>query len=186
MTKNTAISALYTDRRFNECIGKMNPVHLQNDLRQEVMMVLLEKPSDVIVAMAERDELLYYSMRVVCNLMKRERNGFIQKYRHVFEEVQDTAEDVCMDDITADVDLCPSVKCVLNGRVMKETREDAAIEKIAHVFSTLHWYDQQIFLDYVRTGSFSAIEKETRIPRQSTFKTVQKTIQKIKQHVQLD
>lgn len=86
-TKNEIITALYESREFNECIGKMEPDHLQDDLRSEVMLILLETPEEKIKQLHERNELKFYTVRVILNLIQSKSSPFYKKFRQPYAEL---------------------------------------------------------------------------------------------------
>lgn len=51
VTKNDIIAQLYNDQDIANAIGKMNPVELQDDLRQEMFLVLCEMDGTRLIEM---------------------------------------------------------------------------------------------------------------------------------------
>jgi hypothetical protein len=200
MTRNKMIEEVYNSNAFDECIKKMNPRHLQEDLRMEVMMVLLELPEE---KMHESGMLLPYTIRIIGNMAVGGWNGFHKTYRdgriidiefcqkvgqqskssmfHHSKINVEQYEDICMDGIDSNVDLCPSVKAVLNGRVVREQRED----KVVEIVNGLRWHDREILKLYATLGSYRKVEKDTGIPWESVYKIVQRVSKKIIQYARL-
>jgi len=158
----------------------MEPAHLRDDLRAEVIAVLCER--DDVAAMHERGELLFFAIRMVCNMIKSNRSTFARKYRTMHEELNG------MD--VADLPV--------NGRMQKEALEEPVYEIFLKLKPLVHsrsftWcedlkpimkpYDQNIVSLYMKLGSFRLIEEETGIPWESCYKTFNNAMRKIKEHV---
>lgn len=178
MTRATVLQQIYLSKEFNNLIQNIDPKHIRDDLKSEVMLVLCEMNEHQLMKIKD---VVGYACKMVVNMGIGGWNGFHKKYRREYTEVEDSGEEVCFDDVDNKVELCPSIKCVLNGRVVKEERED----KLVKVVEGLYWYDAAMLKLYVEKGSFRKIEKDTGIPWESAYKTVRKAIKKIKQHVEL-
>lgn len=161
--RNQIIADLYTSEQFNTLINKMHPDHLRDDLRSEVMVILCSKPSELIIAMGDSGELMWYVTRVVLNMVRSNSSKFTKQYRMLFTDVipeQQVKE--------------------LNGRVHREFMEDKVKQ---YIKQELYWYDKEITEMYMRLGSFQLISKETGIPQMSCYKTVRRVIGKIRREV---
>lgn len=81
-TKNEIITAMYNSKEFNDCINKMEPDHLRDDLRAEVILILLETADDKIMKLHEqKDGLKFYTVRIILNLIQSKTSSFYKKYR---------------------------------------------------------------------------------------------------------
>lgn len=164
MCKNDIIQELYTSREFNECIGKMEPEHLRDDLKAEVVLILLEMEEKKIQKLHERKELKFFTVRIILNLIQSKTSFFFKQYRQQYKEVSErhAYEE---GDIT--------------DREEKEGIEDRALCEV----DNLYWYNKEMVLLYLKHGNYRAIEEKTRIPYSSAYKTIQKSLQEIKQKV---
>lgn len=81
MSKNEIIEELYRSKEFNDCINKMEPEHLRDDLKAEVVLILLETEGAKIKALYERNELKYFTVRIILNLIQSRSSPFYKKYR---------------------------------------------------------------------------------------------------------
>jgi hypothetical protein len=166
VTKNEIVAELFQSREFNECIGKMEPEHLRDDLRSEVILILLESPEEKIRQMHERggQELKYYTVRVILNLIQSKTSKFYKQYRQQLIEITDkfTCEEQDIQE-----------------RENREQLEEKAISEI----SNLYWYNKELLQLYMKHGNYRAIEEKTRIPYSSAYKTIQASIEQIKQKV---
>jgi hypothetical protein len=80
-TKNQIIAELYESREFNDCIGKMEPEHLRDDLRAEVMLILLETDERKLLDIHANGGLKFYTVRIILNLIQSKTSSFYKKYR---------------------------------------------------------------------------------------------------------
>lgn len=142
----------------------MKPEHLRDDLRSEVILILLEKPQEKIEELYRNRELGFYAAGIIFNLIKNGSNSFYKTYRRQVTDV--VPESMIIDQ-------------GLEERLRREQNYDKAVELI----QSLEWYDRNIVELYLQLGNYRAIEKETKIPWESAYHTVQKAIKKIKQHV---
>lgn len=71
---------------FQECAKICKDADLCADLSQEVTMVLMEKPSELIEGLNERGEILFYTHRIAKNLFNSKTSPFYYKYKKFKEE----------------------------------------------------------------------------------------------------
>lgn len=161
MTKNEVITNLYNSKNFNDCIRKMEPTHLQEDLKSEVISVVCEWPEEKVIGLSERKELEFYVVRVILNQVKSKTSPFAKKYRQRTEELKGHEVSDCHD---------------LNERALKEELEDIAIKEI----DQLYWYDAELVRLYLKLGNFRAIQDHTGIPFISCYKNIQKSLKILK------
>lgn len=87
------VEKVYTSQWFKEVIEKMEPKQLQEDLRQEVIMVLLELGEQRITQMEADGMLKFYTIRTILNMIKSDRSKFFTMFRN-YEEIADIKEQV--------------------------------------------------------------------------------------------
>lgn len=162
MTKNQIIENLFTGKNFTDCIGKMEPRHLQEDLKMEVISIVCEWPEEKIVQLYKDKALEFYVVRVILNQATSPRSGFYYKFR------KDQAVE-----LTANI---PDNKEDQREREVKETIEHIALEEI----NKLYWYDAEMIRLYMKLGSFRAIEEHTGIPFISCYKNIKKSLATLK------
>lgn len=160
ITKNQIIARLYTGKNFCECISKMEPVYLQEDLKQEVITIVCGWDEDKIKNLHERGELEFYVVRVILNQIKSDRSPFYKYYRQRFAELPRNIID----------------ESIESERVINEALEDYTMEQI----DRLYWYDKEMVKLYLKLGSFRAIEKDTGIPFISCYKNIKKSLAVLK------
>lgn len=159
MTKNEILSELFTSKDFNQCIKKMKPENLQDELKAEVALILCEKPEDLILGLASRKELRFYTVRIILNLIQSNTSQFYKKFRVNNLELSEIIE--------------PTI-------IEYDERKDTAISEI----DNLYWYDREILKLYAEHGTYRKVEEVTGIPFESVYKTVMKNCKIIRDRLQ--
>lgn len=159
MTKNEILSELFTSKDFNQCIRKMKPESLQDELKAEVALILCEKPEDLIIGLADRKELRFYTVRIILNLIQSNTSQFYKKFRVNNLELSEISE--------------PTI-------IEYDERKDTAISEI----DNLYWYDREILKLYAEHGTYRKVEEVTGIPFESVYKTVMKNCKIIRDRLQ--
>jgi hypothetical protein len=195
MSRNAIIEALFTGKNFTDCINKMEPDHLREDLRQEVILIVCEIPEEKIIGLHQRKQLDFFVVKIILNQIKSSSSPFAKKYRQQNVEFRDTPKDVGLGDVsfTGEVYSVASIaestkhfcsdsldeKINLDERELRELIEDMAIEEV----DKQYWYNKGLIELYKKHGNYRAIERETGIPYISAYKTIQKSFKEIKQKV---
>lgn len=164
-TKNEIVTELYNSKDFNDCIGKMEPEHLRDDLRSEVTLILLETDERRLVDMHANGGLRYYTVRIIINSILSKSSPFYKRYRQQAAELVDR--------------FSAGEEQDFEERMTREEIEDKALSEI----DNLYWYNTKMVRLYMEMGNYRAIEKDTGIPYSSAYKTIQKSIEQIKEKV---
>lgn len=163
----------------------MEPDHLREDLKSEVILIICELPEERLMALYESKGLEFYTVKVILNLIKSNTSPFAKMFRN--QSVQYVEHEY----LTSGVEYFNrsiAGYCALKSadhpdehqkRVHKEEKEDQAIGEIEN----LYWYDAEIIRLRMEHGSFRAIEKKTGIPYSSCFKTFQRAVKTIQQRL---
>lgn len=159
VTKNDIIANLYNDKDIADAIGKMNPVELQDDLRQEMFLVLCEMDGTRLIEMHKNGFLKYYLVRTMLTMIKSDRSTFHSKFRRVFQEIGCSIED---------------------KPVVMDQNNEVTHNNIDQVMKELHWYENGIFKLYAENRNISELSRQTQIPYRSLSKTIADTRKKIK------
>jgi DNA-directed RNA polymerase specialized sigma24 family protein len=159
VTKNEIISKLYNDQDIANAIAKMNPVELQDDLRQEMFLVLCEMDDTRLIEMHKNGFLKYYLVRTMLTMIKSDRSTFHNKFRRIFQEIGCAVED---------------------KPVPVDENNEALHVGIESVMKELHWYENGIFKLYAENKNISELSRQTSIPYRSLSKTISDTRKKIK------
>lgn len=165
MGKNEIVAELYQSKEFNDCINKMEPDHLRDDLKAEVTLILLETEERRLFEIYAAGALKFYTVRIILNLIQSKTSLFYKRYRQQVAEITDRF----MADEQLDIE----------ERMTREDMEDQAMKEI----DNLYWYNAGIVKLYLKHGNYRAIEQDTGIPYSSAYKTIQKSFQEIKQKV---
>lgn len=190
MGKNEIVEQLFTSKEFNDCINKMEPDHLRDDLRAEVALILLETEERKLVEIHRSGGLKYYTARIIVNCIMSKTSPFYKKFRQYYTAI-DIQQDYsgnnyvseikrvsrALDKMSIDLQLTPDEDH--EEREAREELEDKAIKEI----DNLYWYNGAMVKLYLKHGNYRAIEEETRIPYTSAYKTIQKSLTEIKQKV---
>lgn len=163
MTKQNIITEYYNSQWMNDAIGKMQPEDLQQDLKQEVFMVLLEMDEEKLLELHANGFLKFYAVRTMLNMIKSDRSKFYQMFRNFVEfGSKDQAEEVCQERAEVCFD------CAFNT-----SREQL--------------YEKDMFWHYTYTFDRNALalSKETGIPYKTVTRTLQNAKQRIKCYLQL-
>lgn len=161
MTRTLIIEQLFTGKNFNDCISKMEPEHLRDDLKMEVIAAVCEWPEDKVTALHWEGKLEFYVVRVIINMLSNKYSPFFKKFR--IQTLQLTNMEIA--EIYA-----------LEERELREKREDAVMGEI----DNLPWYSATMLRLYMQKGNYRALQDATGIPFISCYKTVQKAIKDLK------
>ena len=149
---------MYLDKDISQAIGKMQPVELQDDLRQEIFLVLCEMDNDRLMGMWTSGYLKYFVVRTMLNMAKSDRSTFFNQFRRSFTEYCDNYE-------KAD-----------EGSEINEEIDS----KLKQSMGELHWYEKNVFELYAENGrNILKLSRDTKIPYRSLFKTVTKVKKKL-------
>lgn len=168
MNREQIIHQLFTGKNFNDCIGKMEPAALREDLRQEVILIICELDPDLLIGLWERRELEFYTVKVILTQTRGNRTSFYKKFRDSSVLHTDTFPELSASGID------------IEERQLREMIEDMAVEEV----DKLYWYNRGLIELYKKHGNFRAIEKETGIPYTSCFKSIKKSFTEIRQKLQ--
>lgn len=151
MKRENIITELYQSKDINEAISKMQPIELQEDLRQEVFLVLCEMDEEKLFGMYEQGYLKYFIVRTILNMAKSDRSNFYRKFRQVYQEIPVTYE------------------------LPKDEYDETLVIKLEQGMEILHWYEAELLKLYSQNGkNLLAISRETKIPYRSLLKTIRK------------
>ena len=160
MVKNEILAQYWTSKEVNDAFDKMHPEELQYDLKAEVFLVLCEMNEDKLVGMYERNELKFYIVRIMLNMIKSDRSTFYKNYRNYTEFVD-------QDFISDDYD------------------RTNMFEKLEANMDGLHWYNKEILKLYAIDFKKNAKElsRKTGIPYMSIIRTINKTKKQMKTNI---
>jgi len=188
VTRDKIITELFTSKNFNDCISKMEPPHLREDLKQEIILIVCEWPEDRITEMYDRNQLEFFVVRTILNQVKSNTSPFAKKYRRFFLSLseyiinlQDRDDSGRISKLHTNIIKQASINAVdIEERI---EREDFELKVVSEV-DNLYWYNAELVKLYMKHGNYRAIQKETRIPFISCYKTIQKSFQELRSRVE--
>ena len=172
----------------------MEPVHLQDDLKGEVALVVCEWPEEKVLTLHQAGRLEFYVVRVILNMLTNKYSPFYKKFRNInvlyTERISNINGVATYEGDEARFDFSDLNKKLDNivreqgqdlvdftERERKETTEDWVLKEI----DRLYWYDAELLRIYLRVGNFRAMEAETGIPYTSCYNNVKKSMAILKQ-----
>jgi hypothetical protein len=160
MVKNEILAQYWTSKEVNDAFEKMHPEELRYDLKAEVFLVLCEMNEDKLVGLYERNELKFYIVRIMLNMIKSDRSTFYKNYRNYTEFVD-------QDYVSDDYD------------------KTNMFEKLEANMNGLHWYNKEILKLYAIDFKKNAKElsRKTGIPYMSIIRTINKTKKQMKTNI---
>jgi hypothetical protein len=164
---NQYIEEIYTSQRFNDVVRKIDPVELQDDLRQEVAMELLNMDCEIVCKMYEDGRLLNYSIGIIWMMGTKQKGMFYKLYKKKdFEKAYEwmmsqTGTDVSMDSVKI-------AKKVLNKKLTIDPNQ-------AH--------ESIIFTKYVELRSCQKVADFFGIPQLHVFQVVKKMKKELKKAI---
>ncbi len=158
MDKNKIIEQYWLNDEVNQAFAKMQPEELQYDLKVEVFMVLLEMSDEKLFGLNERNEIRFYIVRTMLNMIKSDRSQFWKKYRNYTE---------------------------YNGKEVAEVENNSVIDVMEQGIENLHWYQKEILRLYTFDFNKNAKElsRQTGIPYMSIIRTLKQTKTELKKHI---
>jgi hypothetical protein len=160
MVKNKILTQYWTSKEVNDAFEKMQPEELRYDLKAEVFLVLCEMNEEKLIGMFERNELKFYIVRIMLNMIKSDRSTFYKNYRNYTEF---TDQDFVIDDYD----------------------KTSMFEKLEENMEGLHWYNKEILKLYAIDFKKNAKElsRKTGIPYMSIVRTINKTKKHMKTNI---
>jgi DNA-directed RNA polymerase specialized sigma24 family protein len=167
MGANDILAEFFRSPQLDRLINKMNPPELRDDLRQELMLILLQKPAALIEGLHRDKALNFYAARVVLNMVQSSRSPFHYAFRkdppipfeewhadrHGFDPIEERAE--------------------FDARQAEEDGEVDEYRRMMVALDTFGWYHRKLFLLYLETGcNASEVERLTKIPSRSVRNSV--------------
>lgn len=164
----SAIMELYkTGEIVRACQRITQGNQLAQDLAQEAVLILLQKPPSQINGMHQRKELRWYTTRLIMILWRGEWSDFTAKYRHfepILEPQPNQAEN-------PDQEYNQTIDRLIE---IMETEMDSWAKQDAYP------YDKNLLIEVVEAGSMTQVSKETKIPYRSVVWTIEKAKNKIR------
>jgi len=158
MDRNKIIEQYWLNDEVNQAFAKMQPEELQYDLKMEVFLVLLEMDEKKLIGLYERNEIRFYIVRTMLNMIKSDRSQFWKKYRNYTEYKE---------------------------KDIADTENNCVISTMEKGIENLHWYQKEILKLYAFDFNKNAKElsRHTGIPYMSIIRTLKQTKNELKKHI---
>jgi len=179
MTRDQIIHDLFTGRNFRDAIEKMEPAHLREDLKMEVMVEVCTWTDEKVIDLYTRGKLGFYVAKVMLHMVINKYSPFYKKYRAMVSEYDDGGNAFLEDEEWQPAKVTSGIAVHVDdiqAREIRELREDKALAEIEN----LYWYDQELVRLYIQHGNYRAIEAATGIPWESAYKSIQKSLKHIR------
>lgn len=159
------LTELYNSNDLDDCIRKMVKPHHQQDFKQELFLILHEKPSQLIIDLKKNKGLTYYVVRIILNLVNQKRNVYHKKY-------SDST-------VIYDNDIVYQVQDESDPIEERKSKEERELVLVDHINNRL---DDQFKTPYYRMlvhlvnqhGSQRAVSRLTGIPVSSISEAVKR------------
>jgi DNA-directed RNA polymerase specialized sigma24 family protein len=186
MNSNDAIMALHKSGELQKLCRTVAPPRYADDLIQEVLLALLEKPAAKILEMHAAGYFKWYVVRMACNMYSSKHSGFHKVYRHF--DLIDHGITINLD--IGKVDL--EINTIDNLQQPEEEycietdqREQQRIDRCNQAYQKLstgkdYPYEQKLLDLYLKVGNVSKISRETGIPYRTLLHQLKAIIQRIK------
>jgi hypothetical protein len=141
--RESIITALYYDDSVNLFIKKIRPIHLQDDFKQELFLIISQEQDERIIALYREHKLNYYVARIMCNMFYSKTSRFYYQY----------------------------VKRQDQNFIVHHSNTELE-QKAVNALKSLNWYEQEILRLYAELGSCRKVQAETMISHKSIMNTV--------------
>ncbi len=156
METKEILEKIYRSDELKECVSKIRPVTIQQDVLQCTFTELLLKDKEIILDLYARNKLMAYIAKMIYNMVRWERGSF---------RSSETKEILLQE--------------------LPEIIDEQKNEIIVVPLQKIHWYEAKILELYAELGTYRKVAEVTGIPHISIYHTVQKARKNIKKHIDL-
>jgi DNA-directed RNA polymerase specialized sigma24 family protein len=167
------IAQLFTDKKFNDFLTKVSSPSLLEDLKQEVMLILLEYDRTKLQAIWDKPKSLggisglrYFAIRIALNQYRSSTSPFYKKFKRDAQEYID--DNMAVEDIE-----------------LIDDDELSLLDSIVSFYEgykpNLYWFDAEIFELYLELGSYRAVSEQVNIPQRTIGTTCKKVKDKLRE-----
>lgn len=129
--RDEILISLYEAPEIAQAIGKMEPEHLRDDLRQEMFLAVCKLPECRLVEMFENGHLKWFMLATMRNMIMSSDNSFHRTYRRSVEITREAQEQAV------------------------DTYDEGLLNRVNSVIDSLGFFDQSIFRLYVEHDNSS-------------------------------
>lgn len=156
---SSIIQDVYLNPSINTTIGKIKPVELRDDLRQEMALCLLEMPCHRVISIQAENGLVKFAMRVLMNMATGTKNKFYRTYKR--KEITQAIE------YFRALQPLPSVPDHATKKIHYHFEKKVSGDK-----NEAHEY--KVFTKYMELGSCQKVADYYGIPKQHVWEVVRK------------
>lgn len=138
---------MYSDAKVNQVIGKIEPVELQDDLKQELFLILLEYDCHKLTKIRDEGKALFFIIKILTNLAFSKNSTFYYKYK---KNDRDKAHQYLLSMTGKELTGADKAKAVLEEKMLKSAKD-------AH--------ESIIFNKYMESLNCSEVARYFGIPR---------------------
>ena len=149
------LADIYTSKEFEDMMTKYRHESLRDDMKQYIILQMLEKPETLIIELHNKGRLKEYICRVFWNTTRMSKYNKFTKEAKLFEPLPGNVEEI----------------------------ESEAPDSLKIDLSGIYWYKARILEKYAEMGSYKAVSDDTGIPVSSIFRTVQQARKAYKQKI---
>ena len=167
MKCNDIIEQLYNSDKINDLIYKIHPIELQQDLRQELAVTLLEYDCDKLIKISNEGNILGFAMQIIWTLGTSTRSKFYKIFK---QDNNSKAFEYIRMQMGAEMPINVIVKA---ERYLENKMQGNSME--AH--------ESIIFKKYVELRSCVDVAKYFEIPKDHVFSVVKKMRNELKRAI---
>jgi hypothetical protein len=158
LDRNLIIQELWQSKDVDDAIKKMHPVEMQEDLKSELFLVVAELDENKLIELYKKNQLKFYMVRVMINMVRSSKSKFYKNYRNYQEYIPIEIQENEQVDVT---------------NIMLEHIEG------------LYWYNKTILHLYTFEFNKNAKElsRQTGIPYQSIIRSLNDTKRELKKKI---
>lgn len=168
------IEDIYGSPEITECIERVIDPRYREDFKQELFLILLEKPCDEIVDVSEGNRFKWFVVRIILNQRRQQRAMYHTKY---IDKRTEYDTDKVM------YSLPPSEVNTMEERIMREKKEEQLIEELSGIDIKMGnkrfpVYERLVEL-IVEYGGMREVSRRTGIP----IATVSTAVKRVRTHL---
>lgn len=164
MKCNELIENIYTHPKITELLSKIKPVDLQDDLRQELALTLLNYDCDKLLKIDKEGNIINYALKTLWNIGTYSEGEFNRKFKKLDLKINDYLRSQQWNGIS--LNKATKAKEILNNKL--ETDANNAHEAI-------------LFNKYVELRSYQKVADYFKIPRIHVMRVINATKKELKQ-----
>ena len=168
--RDKILSEVYSDDLYRQYAAEFYP-QLVDEICSELFLILCEMDEDKLIALYNNNELKYYNIVIIKNMIFYKYSSFNKMYKQ--DKLDDSVVMENFDKVESEDD------------DSRDFNDDAADELVKDIKSFLKsrskttcggWYDEEIFNMYFFSDkTYRDLSEETKIPTPSIFNTAKKT-----------